>query len=47
MPTIFEFKVWASGQAFDADGNPLDADGNVITTESSEDDNSTESEESK
>lgn len=27
----FEMKVWADGQAFDADGNPLDNEGNLIT----------------
>lgn len=27
----FGMKVWAAGQAFDADGNPLDNEGNPIT----------------
>lgn len=26
----FEFRVWAEGQALDADGHPLDCDGNPI-----------------
>lgn len=32
----FDMKVWAAGQAFDADGNPLDNEGNPITESETE-----------
>lgn len=37
MSDVYEFKVWAEGEARDADGRLLDADGQPVESDAPED----------